>query len=278
MQRFVRIRRGLTDLLTGPRVIYHHVPKCGGTSVARALHIRYAVSFAAFPTLPVYRTIRNLHPQADDAERDRLVDLFQERLLLFYLHQDARCVAGHVRFSEVAHTRFSPAYAFITTLRDPVSLMISNFFFQARRPAEFWTTVDDIEAYLESAEARAIGGIYSHYFNGLPPGTDPHEQAAVRRAKQNLERLDLIGLTDDIPDFQRRLRQDLKIRLRIGYANRSKAPRGEKASIITPAVRRRIEELNATNLDIYDFVRSELAHRVAGMAAAGGAAWRLGGA
>lgn len=278
MQRYVWLRKSLIDLLSGPRVVFHHVPKCGGTSVAQALHVRYIASFAAFPTLPVYRTVRSLHPEVDDRERDRLVDEFHERLLLFYLHSDARCVSGHVRFSTVAHQYFAQSYRFITTLRHPVSLLISNFFFQWKRPTELWPIREQIEDYLDSEEAIATGGIYSHFFNGLPPESDPHSATAIRLAKENLQRFDLIGLTDDIPDFQRRLRQELGIRLRIGYANKTTASKAERASVITPAVRRKIEDLSATNLAIYDFVKSELAQRSVGAERAGGTAWRLGGA
>jgi hypothetical protein len=113
MPRFEQARKFTVDLLSGPRVVFHHVPKCGGTSIAQALRLRYAVSFAGFPTPPIYRAVMATEPAADEASRARLVDEFQERLLLYYLYSDSRCVAGHVRFSRIAYHLFSKTCKFV---------------------------------------------------------------------------------------------------------------------------------------------------------------------
>ncbi len=257
MPRFAVIRKAVVDTLSGPRLVFHHVAKCGGTSVAQALRLRYAVSFAGFPSLPLYRTVGALHPDVDEVRRAQLVDDFQEELLLYHLFNDVRCLSGHVRFSELAYRLFAPGYKFITTLRDPISLMISHFFFQPQRPADLWTNVMDIDSYLAGAEARELGAIYSYFFNGLPTDADPRSPEAVARAKQNLGRFAAIGFVDDMAGFQRKLREEVGLRIRIGVANRSPASRAERASVITPEVRKRMEELSATNLEIYDFARRE---------------------
>jgi hypothetical protein len=258
MPRFEQARKFTVDLLSGPRVVFHHVPKCGGTSIAQALRLRYAVSFAGFPTPPIYRAVMATEPAADEASRARLVDEFQERLLLYYLYSDIRCIAGHVRFSQVAHNLFSKSYKFVTTLREPVSMMISHYFFLPRRSAEIFTSVDDIDAYLESEEARHFGAVYPYYFNGGSAHDEPWSDAAMCKAKKNLRLLDVVGFVDDIPRFQRQLRDHVGLRLRIGHANRSVASREDRKSVITPTVRRRIEELSAPNIEIYEFAKREL--------------------
>lgn len=259
MPRFAGLRNVFVDALSGPRMVFHHVPKCGGTSVAQALRLRYAFSFAGFPSMPLYRTVEALHPGIDPLRRARLVDQLQEQFLLYYLFNDVRCVSGHVPFSNLAYERFTPSYKFVTTLREPVSLMISHYFFQSERPADLWSSTMDIDAYLETAEAREFGAVYSYFFNGLPRDADAHSSAAVEQAKSNLRRFDVVGLVDDMAGFQNRLRERVGVRLRIGYANRSKASPSDRSSVVTPETRRKMAELNLVNTEIYEFVKRELA-------------------
>ena len=38
------LQRHAQSLLSGNRIVFHHVPKCGGTSVGRALRLSYFLS------------------------------------------------------------------------------------------------------------------------------------------------------------------------------------------------------------------------------------------
>ncbi len=88
-----------------------------------------------------------------------------------------------------------------------------------------------------------------------------HESSAnlLGRAKENLEKFSAVGLTEDMPRFERRLRDILGVRLRIGHENRSRVPDTERQRTVTPEVRRKIEDLSAPNIEIYDFVKERLA-------------------
>jgi hypothetical protein len=255
---FVRkARKQAVDALSGPRVVFHHVPKCGGTSIARALHLRYVASFAGFPSSSVQKTIDALHPALDPMRRAQLVDDFQAQLLLFNLFRDVRCLAGHVRFSETAFAIFSNQYKFITTLREPVSLMISRFFYQRSQPS-LWRNYADIDSYLESPEARVFGAYYSYFFNSLPTDSDPETLEAIENAKQNLLKFTVVGFVDDMEDFKRKVRDRIGIRIHIGVANRSKVETSTRENIITPEIRERMRKLSAVNIEIYDYAKREI--------------------
>jgi hypothetical protein len=252
-----KARKLVVDALSGARVVFHHVPKCGGTSIARALHIRYIASFAGFPSSSLQKTIDSLHPGVDPMRQAQLVDDFQAQLLLFNLFRDVRCLSGHVRFSETAFGIFSNQYKFITTLREPVSLMISRFFYQRTQPS-LWRNYADIDSYLESPEARLYGAYYSYFFNSLPTDADPQTPEAIECAKRNLRNFTVVGFVDDMEGFKREVRARIGIRLRFGVANQSKVEGSTRESVITPDIRKKIEKLSATNIEIYDFARSEL--------------------
>ena len=251
-------RQRLNEVICGKRVVFHHVPKCGGSSVSRALHVRYPLSFASFPTAPTYRAIEALNPEQDDrCVRDSVLD-FRHKQLLFYLFSDVRCIAGHVRFSPQAYELFSPKYHFITTLRDPISLLVSLFFYDSVAVADRWRCDTNIERFLETERAALFGAIYAHFFSGLPLESDSRSRAVIDRAKANLARFAAVGLTDDMAHFERRLRDVLGVRLRIGHRNRARVGEVDRDRVITAAVRKKIEALSAVNLEIYDYASRNL--------------------
>lgn len=257
MPRFEQSRKLLVDALSGPRIVFHHVPKCGGTSVAQALRVRYAISFGGFPTRPTYRAVEALHPEEDEMGATKLVDEFQHYSLLFYLYKDVRCVAGHVRFSSTAYEKFSDSYKFVTTLRDPIKLIESAFFYETKRTNHLWEVPKNIEAYIERPQAQLLGASYSYFFSGLPANSEPQSTESIELAKANLKLFDAVGFVDDMSSFQEQLRRNCGLRLRIGHANKSGASSAER-SVITPAVRKKIEKLCAANLEIYEFAKNEL--------------------
>ncbi len=255
-----RLETRISDLVCGNPVVFHHVPKCGGTSVTRALMFRYPTSFVSMKAaMPLYNTLETLHPHESAEQVAERSDELRERLLLLHLFRGVRCIWGHVRFSPTAHRLFADKYRFITTLREPVSLYISTLFWNRTSRQERWKIDEDIEAFLETPRARIFGSLYSAFFAGLPPETDAADPAAVAAAKANLRNFSVVGLVEDMPGFERQLRRELNVRLSIGRHNVARVSSSERSRAVTPAVRRRIEELCAVNTEIYDFARGELA-------------------
>jgi hypothetical protein len=248
------IHRRLNDVACGHRVVFHHVPKCGGTSVSRALHYRYPTSYVGFPSQPTYGAIEALNPGKSLEEIIESVISFREMQLLYYLHSDVRCIAGHVRFSNTAYENFNSNYRFITTLREPVSMLVSLFFYDLNSNDQRWKFGSSIEAFLETPRAAMFGSAYAHFFSGLP-GADSQSPEVIDRAKSNLAKFAAIGFMDDMQGFQRRLRDVLGVRLRIGHDNRARVDSAERGRVVTDAVRRKIEALSAINLEIYEHAR-----------------------
>jgi hypothetical protein len=259
MSRFAQVRGRALDFLCGHRVVFHHMAKSGGTSVYRALRLRYAFSYANLELQSIYSTLEALHPDfSPDEIRDESVR-FRERQLIYYMHNDVRCISGHVAFSDAAFDLFNEKFRFITTLRDPIALFISTFFYNSTSPQDRWKIDVPIEEFLESPRARIFGEVYARFYSGTP--TSMHESSAnlLGRAKENLEKFSAVGLTEDMPRFERRLRDILGVRVRIGHENQSRVSDTERQRTITPEIRRKIEDLSAPNIEIYDFVKRQLA-------------------
>ena len=113
------LQRARDSLLPAP-VVFHHVPKCGGTSVGRAIRRRYLLSQATVKPEESYRAFAAFTGRSDrDAMLRDVLDL-REQMMLYHLFDGVRCLSLHVRFSEAAFDRFGERYRFVTLLRDPV--------------------------------------------------------------------------------------------------------------------------------------------------------------
>jgi hypothetical protein len=245
-------RGRLLDWLLPQRVVFHHVPKCGGTSVGRALRKRYLLSQATVTPESSFRAFEAFTGRSD---RERmLVDVLdlREQMLLYLMFEDVRCVSLHVRFSEIAYARFAGRYKFVTILREPVERFISHYFWSHGKPQAHARIEEDFARFLDTDRARRLGATYVEYYAGLPKDADITSPAAVNAAIANLRRFDVVGRLDDLAGFQRDLRSALGVRVSIGHENAARQPRPQRESVITPELRQKAIELCAPDRAIWD--------------------------
>ena len=252
------IKAGLQRWLGGAHVVYHHLPKSGGTSIKRALRWAYPLSFTHFGAVPAFRAMETMFPGRDERFLIQQIRDFREKQLLTFLFQDIRCIAGHVAFSTKAHDAFHHRYRFVTTLREPVTSLLSAYYYDQRDPNDRGCQALDLEAYLETPRAAEFASSYATFYDGLPVDREQPTSVSVEAAKANLRKFSLVGLVENMPSFERRLRELLGVRLRIGRHNAAEVETSERLRSLAPALRRRLEEMSAVNIEVYEFVRREL--------------------
>jgi hypothetical protein len=233
------------------RLVFHHIPKCGGTSVARALRMRYLFSQATVHPLHTFAVAEDLHKSESLATTLAGMYELRQQLLLYLLHEDVHCIAGHVPFSEVAFEKFQPKYRFITILRDPVERFVSHYFHSYER--DDYSRIElSLEAFVETDDARRLGSTYVAYLSGLPWGGDFTSDEAISAACTNVGKFDCVGFVDDMAGFAKRLRGVLGVSPRIGHENRGKAAGASYRERLAPDLIGQIEELCAPDLRVYE--------------------------
>ena len=245
------IRERLLYHVCPQRVVFHHVPKCGGTSVGRTLRRRYILSQA---TVLPNESLQAFASFTGGNDREQmLVDVLdlREQMFLYLLHSDVRCISLHVRFSEVAHRLFADRYKFVTILREPVSRFISNYFWSFAKPRALPENEIALGPFLETDRARRLGASYVQYFCGLPKDSDFTEAASIEAAKTNLAKFDVVGHIGDRIRFERDIRNALGVRLRIGHENRARQSASERDQVVTPELRAEIEALCAPDIAVW---------------------------
>ena len=220
------------------RIIYIHVPKCGGSSFGAALRLRY---FASQSTISLDQGDTTLMGEA------RILSDYaaRQRALHALVASGNRMIAGHVQYDPDFHDGPAARYRFVTLLREPALRFVSHYHYLQRKhpdPARATT----LRGFLVSPEAQRIASQYLFYFAGQwqRPGEDtgPLIQQAIR----NLGRFDIVGDLGAPDAFARDLRRLTHTPLIRWHRNAAPVP-----LTVPPELRPQIEALCAPDIAIY---------------------------
>ena len=251
-----RIRTYLADRINPRGLVFHHVPKCGGTSVGMTIRRRYLLSQAGIVPGPSFFAAGAIKMSNDRLSILQQAKEFREMLLLYHLYSGVRCVSAHVRFSKVAYENFHATHGFITMLRDPVERYISHYFFGAGRDGHM--SIDmPLDEFVETEEGRHYGAAYCDYFSGLGAFSDFGTSNAIDRAKRNLSLFAVVGFLDDLKDFRKRIKREFGFKPRVGHRNKGLASKNDVREAISPATLDRIRLLCSPDREIFEFARNE---------------------
>jgi Sulfotransferase family len=245
------LHRRATNLLCGRRIVFHHVPKCGGTSVGRSLRSKYLLSQGTVTPEESLKAFAAARKHDRGSAIGGVYEL-REMMLLYMLYSDVRCVSAHIPFSNAAFADFAERYAFVTLLRDPVERLISNYFWSHTRTDAAGHVAESFEEFLSTPRATQMGATYMRYFCGTPAAdiAPVHVESATR----NLHHMTHVGFLDDVGQFEAALRVITGKRLTIGKENvgRSALRRDE---ILNGPLRHKVMSVCGPDRDIWNGVQ-----------------------
>ncbi|MBO6852455.1 MAG: sulfotransferase family 2 domain-containing protein [Marivivens sp.] len=239
--------RAAGQLLPRP-VVFHHIPKCGGTSVGRALRRRYFLSQAGLRTAASDSALARM----GQTETSAPLHPFREAMLLYHLNCGVRAIAMHVGYSPRAYADFAGRYCFATILREPVARFMSQLCWNADHPDGVDGIRGNLREFLETQQAQRMGATMVAYLSGLPPEVPPDHPDSVAAAIGNLAKFDVIGDTDAMGAFHEALSDRLGTRLRIGHENAAGRPTQYQGVYAD-----RIRALCAPDLALWDAYRAQ---------------------
>jgi hypothetical protein len=225
-----------------PTLIFLHIGKTAGTSLRRILHRR----FKASEILRVETPWRNPERLRREETLDYFATIPEER------RASARLIEGHVIFG--IHQRVPRPSTYITLLRDPVALVISQYNFVLRRPRH-WLHERvvkehmDLAGYVRSgialesdnSQIRALSGDRTTPFGECT-------EAMLEEAKRNLEAdFSVVGLTERFDESLIFLKRAFGWS-NVHYVRANVSPRRDP---VAPETIRAIEEQNALDLELY---------------------------
>ncbi|MGQ9371777.1 hypothetical protein [Azospirillum sp. ST 5-10] len=239
------------------RCCFIHLPKCAGTAVGHALRAlcplteRVEVVYARpsrRAAAMAFAGVDSVDAVHEDGPRSEELFRLREAQMLYAMSLEAKLIIGHCLFSPAVARFFGDAYRFVTVLRDPVQRVLSNYV--DARSAGFVT--EPFEEYLEGDVARRHATVNLRYFSGRSEIPWDAGEEALATAVDNLRRFALIGFTDDMEAFEAGFRRRFGAGLRVRH---HRPARGAKPEL-TPAARRRLEEICALDRRIHEAARA----------------------
>jgi hypothetical protein len=200
------------------KILFDHLPKCGGTSLKVYLRAQY-------PSKKVF-SIDGLNPTAS---LDKFKKLSRNKRHGYDL------VEGHCANDLLGYVH--PNSLKITMLRDPVERIISHFFYVKRTPKHYLHSIVvssamDLEQFVTSGISAELSNWYTSHFSLMSAEeVERQPDRAVAKAFDFVStQYDIIGFLNDYSGFVRQVAERAKFR----YAN-------EKEKKMSPWTVRRVE-------------------------------------
>ena len=224
-----RLQRAAAVALARP-VLFDHLPKCGGTTIADFLKWHYLRG-------RVYE-IDGSDPGPDVDRFDALPPAARTRYRLILGHEAQRLIpsfrADAVRF---------------TVLREPVDRVVSHYHYVLRMPRHpLHARVADgkmsLRDYVESGVTDKVRDFYTSHFTGGAGGVD--EALATLR-----DAYSVVGTLEELPAAIARLRAAARLTLRFPAGKRNVTDDRPSVRDLDGRTRRAIEAANGRDLQLY---------------------------
>ena len=240
-------------------LVFVHVPKCGGSSVERALRRARPLGRRLVGPDQSFRAAMVLTglPDEEEARHEILARASELRrdLLHYHLADGARLITGHAPLGPHTLDVYGPTHDVVTVLRSPAERLRSHLAFNRSPRAGHGRSDVSVARFLDTPRARVMGALYVKCLSGLPMSADFTTQGAVDAARRTVDRLALVGFTSEMDLFAAELSALLGTNVRLGHENQ-----GETAELPS-GVQDRIRELAAPDDQVYAHARARFAER-----------------
>jgi hypothetical protein len=249
LKRFFRVWKG--GSIQDP-IFFLHVPKCGGSSVTRALE--ESIGLRKWITGKYHYLKAAPSRKAADDMGLGLMD-YRNHILSYHMNDETMMyIGGHFGFSRRLYERHSDRWKYVTILRNPMKKWFSQYFYNRYKEDDHFSLEGGIEEFAHSETGHHLGSDFVHKLTDGIPAEDCDSDAAVERALDNIDKFDLVGVIEEIGAFTAGFEQIFGFKLDIPHVNRSPVNKQKRKEMITDEVRARVESYCEPDLRIYNYV------------------------
>jgi len=192
------------NMFKEPKIIFHHIPKCGGTSIVTGLAMTY------YPIRLLLRgkggfNARLNAPETAEYAKQNDINKFTHRRNVLRQHVESQTcpfVSGHYPFDYDLYSKSKEEWGFVTLLRDPLKRWYSEYYWNRYKDHAYRKTEMSVEEYVETPEGIENTRSFVNYF-AMTENTDVAvTQAEKDEALSRLSCFTVIGFLEELEKFR----------------------------------------------------------------------------
>jgi len=245
------------------RVVFIHIPKCAGKSVAAAIHNAMGSLLEPWINSRHARlAVNSVLPDKVTSEKVEATARYRNYLLAYFLHSGRKLIYGHLPVNRQLVTEFSQEAAFVTVLRDPVARWKSHYIYDrisnpdpSMLPYRRNSGCDlekELDAVLASDRGLQLAYVPTMMLTGRFPVSRSEAETLSRVIMETLKDFAVVGFTDDLPSFASSFERATGVKIHIPRKNITASQATDEngalyknlsALLDQPAVTRKIKKL-----------------------------------
>lgn len=244
-----KIWKRSSELKIEDKIFFLHIPKCGGTSLRLAIEDAFD-----FPKnskkYDFHLDIMALDSASSTLEKP-IIELKRDLLNYCMAHKSYRYISGHFAYSEKAMNSYGDEWKYITILRDPVSKLFSQYFYNRHKKNTHHKLDCSLEEFLKTDEAWHLGRNYIYLLVDGISSQEASNNIAIDQAIKNIEKFTLIGILEKINWFYEDFNNIFGAQLKVEERNKNPLSDKQQKQQITEDMRAQVREICQPNLQIY---------------------------
>lgn len=245
-KQVIRASRSFKHSLHKKRIMFHHIPKCGGSAITQPFRMRSLASFHKVHEDATLTTVDPLQELPFFQRHDAAFE-FKANLCRYMGAQETALIQSHVPWFPAEPSTPLANYDRITLLREPLSRFLSHYFWDKDRDNHNGIHLE-LEPFLETDQALGFGSLMTRFLSGTPWPLATTE-AAVQTAVENAAFFSTIGFLEDLPQFGADIQTKYGWKMKFPVSNTGSG--ANYAKILDGPLGPRIREVCAPDIALY---------------------------